>query len=71
MQDSILILDHDTALAGLIARTLRSQQVYCELVPFGVTLAQARKLNPRGLIIAATHMGDLRMDGFDFSLLSA
>lgn len=71
MQDAILILDHDTALAGLIARTLRSQQIYCELVPFGVTLAQAQKIQPRGLILAATHTGDASLDGFDLSLLSA
>lgn len=71
MQDTILILDHDAALAGLIARTLRSQQIYCEPVPYGITLAQVRAADPRGLIVAARHDRDLTLEGFDTALLDA
>ena len=71
MQDAILILDHDPALAGLIARTLRSQQVYCEPVPFTLTLSEAKRLNARGLIIAARNEQVVSLAGFDLSLLTA
>ena len=67
MQDAILILDHDAALAGLIARTLRSQQIFCEPVPFGVTLAKVQALAPRGLIIAARHDMDVSLADFDLT----
>ena len=71
MQDAILILDHDEALAGLIARTLRSQQIYCEPVPFGIPFARAMALAPRGLIIAAAQGVAVPLDGMDGALLDA
>lgn len=70
MQDAILILDLDSALAGLIARTLRSQQVYCEAVPFTLTAEQARERGARGLIVAARNAQTVRLEGFDLALLS-
>ena len=71
MQDAILILDHDEALAGLIARTLRSQQIYCEPVPFDVPLARVMARAPRGLIIAAAQGQTVGLDRFDTALLTA
>ena len=71
MQDAILILDHDEALAGLIARTLRSQQIYCEPVPFGIPLARAMALAPRGLIIVAAQGVAVPLSGMDKALFSA
>ncbi len=71
MQEVLLILDLDDALAGLIARTLRSQQIYCEPAPSGITLAQARARGARGLIIAARHDQEASLEGFDLSLLGA
>ena len=59
MQDAILILDHDPELAGLIARTLRGQSIYCRLVPAHTSLAQAQALGARGLIFAAPPAGEL------------
>lgn len=71
MQDAVLILDHDTALAGLIAHTLRRQQIYCELLPFGITREEALRHSPRGLMIAARNDQDVSLSGFDLSLLEA
>ncbi len=71
MQDVILILDQDEALAGLIARTMRGQQIYCELAPFTLTLSQARQRGAVGLIVAARHDQDMSLAGFDLSLLTA
>jgi len=71
MQEAILILDHDAGLASLIARTLRNQQIYCLPVPFGVSLANAREKNARGLIIAAGDDAVVDLSGFDQELLTA
>lgn len=71
MQDAILILDHDAALAGLIARTLRSQQIYCKPVSSRITLAQALRQSPRGLILAARQDAPTTLSGLDLSLLTA
>ena len=71
MQDLILVLDHDRSLASLITRTLRSQQVYCELVPFDITLEQVQNRSVRGLILAVSSDVALQLDNFDFRLLDA
>lgn len=70
MRHTILILEHDRALAGLIARTLRSQQIYCEPVPFTITQAQVKKREARGLIFAAAPGAAIPLAGFDTGLLA-
>ncbi len=69
MRHTILILEHDRALAGLIARTLRSQQIYCEPAPFNLTAPQVRTLGARGLIVAAAPGAAISLAGFDTGLL--
>jgi len=69
MEDVVFILDLDGALAGLIARTLRSQQIYCEPVPFTVTRAQVEQRPVKGLIVAARNDQDVDLSNFDLSLL--
>ena len=71
MQKAVLILDFDVALAGLIARTLRSQQLYCVPVPCGITLAQAQAYAPCGLILAARHGQAVSLSDLDFPLLES
>ena len=69
MLDTIFILDCDRMLSGLIARTLRSQDFYCELVPAETTAANLKELHPKGVIIAAENGGTAC--GLDPSLLDA
>ena len=71
MRDAIVVLDHDEALAGLIARTLRNLQVYCEVAPFSATLAQVRARGARGLIVAVGNGADVSLEPLDPALLSA
>ena len=71
MQDAILILDHDPELAGLIARTLRGQSIYCRLVPAHTGLAQALAMGARGLIFAATATAEPPQMAIDPALLAA
>lgn len=71
MRDAVLILGFDEALAGLITRTLRSQQIYCEPVPSAITLAQVTARAPRGLILAAGESTKVDPAAFDLSVLHA
>jgi len=57
MLETIMILDCDQMLSGLIARTLRSQDFYCELASPDTTAAALRAMNPKGIIIAAENGG--------------
>ncbi len=68
MRDSILVLDYDHALSGLIARTLRGQQVRCALLSPDTGLEEVRALSPRGLILAAGH--EEENDAFDDALMT-
>ncbi|HPJ03134.1 MAG TPA: hypothetical protein PKU80_09870 [Candidatus Limiplasma sp.] len=69
MLETIIILDCDQLLSGLIARTLRSQDFYCELMPPQTRLDDLKDRNVKGVIIAAENSGTVcALDG---SLLHA
>lgn len=67
MLETIFILDCDQMLSGLIARTLRSQDFYCELVPPQTTADDLKGRSPRGVVVAAENGGEAC--GLDPSLL--
>ncbi len=50
--DGIIILDLGSQVTQLIARRVREQGVYCEIIPFNVDIATIRELNPKGLILS-------------------
>ncbi|WP_437202366.1 glutamine-hydrolyzing GMP synthase [Planctomicrobium sp. SH664] len=51
-QDTILVLDFGSQTAQLIARRVRDQQVFCQLVRHDLTAARIRELKPKGLILS-------------------
>jgi len=51
-RDAIAILDFGSQYSQLIARRVRENQVYCELLPHDVDEARVRALNPRGFILS-------------------
>jgi GMP synthase (glutamine-hydrolysing) len=50
--ERILVLDFGSQFAQLIARRVRENNVYCEIVRHDVTPEQIRRHAPRGLILS-------------------
>ncbi|WP_442485383.1 glutamine-hydrolyzing GMP synthase [Aeoliella sp. SH292] len=51
-QQRVLVLDFGSQLAQLIARRVREQHVYCEIVRHDITAARLRELAPMGIILS-------------------
>ena len=50
--ERVLVLDFGSQFAQLIARRVRQQQVYCEIVRHDITAARIRELAPKGIILS-------------------
>ncbi len=50
--EKILILDFGSQYAQLIARRVREQHVYCEIVRHDITAERIREVGPRGIILS-------------------
>ena len=51
-RERVLVLDFGSQYAQLIARRVREQHVYCEIVRHDITAARIRELAPRGVILS-------------------
>ncbi len=51
-RESIAILDFGSQYSYLIARRVREQHVYCELLPHDVSIERIEALSPRGFILS-------------------
>ncbi len=51
-RDLVLILDFGSQYTQLIARRIREAKVYCEIVPFDISLAAIDAKNPRALVLS-------------------
>lgn len=52
MDQRILVFDFGSQYAQLIARRVREQQVYCEIVRHDLPAERVRRLNPHGIILS-------------------
>src|SRR6204780_5770020 len=52
MHDTILIVDFGSQVTKLIARRVREDNVYCEIVPFQKAEEALRSLRPKGIILS-------------------
>src|SRR5580704_9238596 len=52
MHDSILIIDFGSQVTQLIARRVREEGVYCEIVPFQQAAAAFARLKPKAVILS-------------------
>ena len=59
MHDMLLILNFDESSSRSIARALRIEDIYCEIVPGNVTLDEVKERDPRGLILAGGVKGSM------------
>jgi GMP synthase (glutamine-hydrolysing) len=50
--ERVLVLDFGSQYAQLIARRVREQRVYCEIVRHDITAARIKELAPRGIILS-------------------
>ncbi len=50
--EKVLVLDFGSQYAQLIARRVRQQHVYCEIVRHDITAARIRELAPKGIILS-------------------
>ena len=50
--ETILILDFGSQYTQLIARRIRENNVYSEIVPYNITRKEIESLNPRGIILS-------------------
>jgi len=50
--ERVLVLDFGSQYAQLIARRVREQQVYCEIVRHDISAARLRELTPQGIILS-------------------
>lgn len=51
-KENVLILDFGGQYNQLIARRVRECQVYCEVVPYHVSLEKVKAINPKGIIFS-------------------
>ena len=52
MHDTILIVDFGSQVTKLIARRIREESVYCEIVPYQKAEEVLRELRPKGVILS-------------------
>src|SRR5208283_3035860 len=50
--DKILIVDFGSQVTQLIARRVREEKVYCEIVPYQKAEAAFREMTPKGVILS-------------------
>ena len=50
--ERVLVFDFGSQYAQLIARRVREQHVYCEIVRHDITAARVRELAPKGIILS-------------------
>ena len=53
--EKVVVLDFGSQYAQLIARRVREQHVYCEIVRHDISAARLRELAPRGIILSGSH----------------
>lgn len=52
VDEKVVVLDFGSQYAQLIARRVREQHVYCEIVRHDITAERLREINPKGIILS-------------------
>ena len=51
-EELVLVIDFGAQYSQLIARRVREQNVYCEIVPFSTPVEKIKEMNPKALILS-------------------
>lgn len=57
MQDYVVLINLDDGVCHALARRLRSESIYCRIMPAGVTADEVLQVEPRGVILATGSAG--------------
>ena len=68
MRDMVLVLNFDDASSRCVTRKLRSERVYCKIVPGDIRLEEVREEEPLGLVLCGSALGEAP-DGLDERVL--
>ncbi|MFK5937251.1 MAG: GMP synthase (glutamine-hydrolyzing), partial [Sulfurimonas sp.] len=49
---SIIVLDFGSQYTQLIARRLREDKIYCEILPYHTSIEDIKTKNPQGIILS-------------------
>lgn len=52
MREKVIVLDFGSQYTNLIARRVREQQVYSEILPCDVPFSEIERINPKGIILS-------------------
>lgn len=52
LQENILVLDFGSQYTQLIARRIRENHVFCQILPYNVSINQIKEYSPKGLIFS-------------------
>ncbi len=64
-ESNIIVLDFGSQFTQLIARKLRSERIYCEILPYHTPLEQIKAKNPRGIIFSGGPASVYDKDAFE------
>ncbi|HHT92012.1 MAG TPA: glutamine-hydrolyzing GMP synthase [Clostridiaceae bacterium] len=57
LKETILILDFGGSHSQLLARKIRKNNVYCEILPYNAAISRIRSLNPKGIVLTGNIVG--------------
>jgi GMP synthase (glutamine-hydrolysing) len=57
LKETILILDFGGSHSQLLARKIRKNNVYCEILPYNAAISRIRPLNPKGIVLTGNIVG--------------
>ncbi len=62
---SIIVLDFGSQYTQLIARRMREEKIYCEILPYHTKVDEIKAKNPQGLILSGGPSSVYNKDAYE------
>jgi len=62
---SIIVLDFGSQYTQLIARRMREEKIYCEIVPYYTTVEEIKAKNPKGIVLSGGPSSVYNKDAYE------